>query len=178
MDRYLAYTQVGDEHGAEITGLYGRVPEIASLVELEENATESGLNLDRARRWLDDNGLGGYEPARRSDGTWQLVLPAKAFGRTSEKKGVPLTKLGSFLLLGSDLIHLWCTDEKLRHDVLLRRMDDYLAHRSRVDAGDVEVRLARLIRQLALPPIDPPALRSMAGNAGLSGLSAQLARIS
>ena len=58
-------------------------------------------------------GLSGYEPERRDDGTWQIILPTKAFGKTSENKGLPLTKLGSFIILGSDLIHVWCPDREL-----------------------------------------------------------------
>ena len=79
---YVVYTQIGDEHDEEITGLYGHAPEIAALMELEENATEGGLNLPRARKTLAGNGLGAYEPVQRADGTWQVVVPPTAFRRT------------------------------------------------------------------------------------------------
>ncbi len=101
-----------------------------------------------------------------------------ADGVPPDAKGLALTKLGSFIVLGSDIVHVWCADEKLRHDVLLRRMDDYLSHRARISATDVQTRLTRLTCQLDLPPIDPQALRRMAANADLRGLSAQLSRIS
>jgi hypothetical protein len=171
--RYVVYTQIGDEQDAEITAMYERSPEISSLLEIEQDATEGGLNLARARRWLADNDLGEYEPARRADGTWQIVLPAAAFG----ENGVSVAKLGSFILLGSDIIHVWCPDETLRHQALLKRMDDYLAPRARVDATDVEDRLSRLTRQLELSPIDIPSLRHIAVNAGREGLAAQLSRL-
>jgi hypothetical protein len=177
-DRYVAYTQIGEEDDAEITALYAGTPEVASLLELEENASEGGLNLSYARKWLAKRGLGDFEPRRRPDGTWQLVLPAGAFGRTGGENGLSAFRVGSFIVLGSDLIHVWCPDEKLRTDVLLKRMDAFLAQRSRVSASDVEVLLSRLIRQLQLGPIDIPALSHMAVNAGLHGLAAQISEFS
>ncbi|GAA4619438.1 hypothetical protein GCM10023195_87880 [Actinoallomurus liliacearum] len=177
-DRYVAYTQIGEEDDAEITSLYAGTPEVASLLELEENASDGGLNLSYARKWLAKRGLGEFEPKRRADGTWQVVLPAKAFGRAGGENGLSAFKVGSFIVLGSDLIHVWCPDEKLRTDVLLKRMDAFLAQRSRVSAPDVEALLSRLTRQLQLVPIDLPTLRSMAANASLHGLAAQLSEFS
>ncbi|GAA0366073.1 hypothetical protein NE235_02490 [Actinoallomurus spadix] len=173
-DRYVAYTQIGEEDDAEITALYGSTPEVASLLELGENASEGGLDLAYARKWLAKRGLGEFEPKRRADGTWQLVLPATAFGRAGGENGLSVFKVGSFIVLGSDLIHVWCPDEKLRTDVLLKRMDAFVSQRSRVGASDVEALLSRLTRQLQLGPIDLPGLRHMAANAGLHGLAAQL----
>jgi hypothetical protein len=178
-DRHVVYTQIDDEDDPEITALYAGTPEAASLVELEENASDGGLNLSRAQEWLAKTGLGEFEPSRRADGTWQLVLPTRAFGRTAEKNdGLWATKVGSFVVLGSDLIHIWCPDEKLRTDVLLRRMDRFLAHRSRISASDVKVQLSRFTRQLQLGPIDIPTLRHMAAGADLHGLAAQLSELS
>jgi hypothetical protein len=57
-------------------------------------------------------------------------------------------------------------------------MDAFLAHRSNISTSDVEVLLCRLTRQLQLGPIDLPALRHMAANAGFHGLAAQLSEFS
>lgn len=175
-DRYIAYTQISNEDDTEITALYG--PEIGHLLEIEETATNNGLDLTRARKWLTDNKLSEYEPARRTDGTWQITLPAQAFTRTGEKNGLPATRLGSFIVLGSDIIHIWCNDERLRNDVLLKRMDAYLTHRPRINTPDIDAQLTRLTRQLSLNLIDPPTLHHMAQNAGMSTLAAQLSRLS
>jgi hypothetical protein len=172
--RYLAYTQRGDDNDAEITKLCERTPEITSLLETEQHAVQDGIDRTRVRQRLAKMRLDRYEPERRADGVWQIVLPASAFG----KNGLSVTKVGSFIVNGNDVIQVWSPDTTLRHRALFERIDNYLTARARVSPEDLEGRLRQITHQLRLDPIDLPTLGHMARNAGRKGLAAQLNRLS
>ncbi len=88
-----------------------------------------------------------------------------------------MSKLGSFVVLGNDFFHVWCTDTRVRRRALLERADAYLSARRQVDAAVAGVRLGLIARQLELGTIDLPTLRTMATKAGKRDLAAQLARL-
>jgi hypothetical protein len=172
--RYLAYTQVGETDDTEITELCERSPAITSLLENEHNANPDGPDRKRLRQWLTERDLTTYEPAKRADGTWQLTLPATAFGR----QGLSISQAGSFAVFGSGVLHLWTTDKTVRHRALLERVDNILSSRTRIDTDDFYDRITQISRQLDLGHIDVPTLRHLATNAGRESLATQLDRLS
>ena len=117
--------------------------------------------------------LPSYEPAKRADGTWQLMLPGATFGRL----GLSINQVGSFAIFGSRILRLWTTDKTVRHWALLERVDNILGSRTRMEADDFHERLTQMSRQLDLGHIDVPTLRHLATNAGRTSLAAQLDRL-
>jgi hypothetical protein len=171
--RLLAYTQAGESADHDITALCEQAPEIGSAVDEADRSSRSGF-YERSSQWLEKKGLGAYPPVQRSDGTWRVTLPGAAFGGEGQLR---ISKIGSFVVLGSDILHVWCVDEKVRRRTLLERIDAYLGSRARIDRGDVEARLSQISRQLELGAIDLPDLRRMAIDAGRTGLATQLGRL-
>lgn len=172
--RYLAYTQIGDEDDEEITRLCEQTTEIASLLENEQRGVEDGINMPSVRQRLAKMNLDRYVPERRPDGTWEIVLPTSAFGGN----GLSISKVGSFIVHGHDVIRVWSPDANLRHRALFERVDNYLTSRARVGADDVENQIRQITHQLRLDPVDLRSLGHMARNAGRKGLAAQLRRLS
>jgi hypothetical protein len=168
--RLFAYTQTGSAADLDITDLYERTPEIGSVVETEETSARPALR-DKADNWLERRGIRGHELIELDGGAWRAVLPASGFG---EDTGLLLSKVGSFVLLGNDILHIWCLDEQVRCQALLQRADAYLSVRGRPDHDGVQVRVAQMARQLELGPVGLPDLHHMAVNAGKTGLAAQL----
>jgi hypothetical protein len=173
--RYLAYTQAGDEADADIGEICERTPEIRSALETAERDSRARTDgTARAAAWLADRGLGRHRPELTPDGMWRITLPGSAF---DGKGPVPMSKLGSFVILGGDFFHVWCTDQRVRRRALLERADAYLSARRRVDPAVAGARLGQIAQQLELGTIDLPALRTMAAREGKRDLAAQLARL-
>jgi hypothetical protein len=171
---YLAYTQTGAEADADIGALCETTAEIAGLLETEERLARSGGEDDRVSEWLRKRDLDGRRPVRLADGTLRVTFPAAAFGAD---KALSLSKLGSYVVLGTGFFHVWCADEGVRRRALLARIDAYLAARVRAERADIEERIAQIARQLELGPIDVPQLRRMAAQAGNRGLAGELGRL-
>lgn len=173
--RYLAYTQAADEADADIGDICQRTPEIGSVLDTAERDSRARPDeLTRATAWLADRGLGRYRPEQTPDGMWRITLPSSAFDGRGQ---VPMSKLGSFVILGGDFFHVWCTDRRVRRRALLERADAYLSARRRVDPAVAGVRLGQIAQQLELGTIDLPTLRTMAARDGKRDLAAHLARL-
>ena len=169
--RLLAYTQAGRAQRTWISpaSASGR-PEIASVAEAEELGAREGV-FDKARKWLERRGMNVYQLSQREGGQWQAALPASGFGG---KAGLPLSKVGSFIVLNDDVLRLWCADEQVRRQALLERADAYLGARWRLDHDEAQARIAQIARQLDLGSVGLPELHRMAINAGKNGLAEQL----
>ncbi len=168
--RLFAYTQTGSRADRDITDLCEQTPEIGSVVETEELSAQNGF-YDKANNWLERRGISGYRLVQLDGGAWRAVVLASGFGG---KTGLPLSKVGSFVLLNTDILHVWCADERVRYQALLERADAYLSARGRPDRDDVQTRVAQIARQLELGPVRLEDLRHMAVHAGKSGLATQL----
>jgi hypothetical protein len=173
--RYLVYTQAGEEPDPYLGDLCEQTADIADLLETEDRVASRKLDEKRIGAWLAKRDLDRCRPTQTSDGMWRVTVPGSAF----DGKGTPLSlsKIGSFVLLGNDFFHLWCSDTRVRQRALLERTDSYLGARSRIDPTVAGERIAHIARQLDLGMIDLPELRSMAAKAGKRGLAAQLARL-
>jgi hypothetical protein len=172
--RYLAYTQTGEEPDPHIGDLCEQTDDIMSLLETEERFGQRNLDEKRIGAWLAKRNLDHYRPTQTSEGMWRVTLPGSVFDGTGT---LSLSKIGSFVLLGNDFFHLWCSDARARQRALLERADAYLGARSRVDPVIAGERIALIARQLNLGTTGLPDLRTMAAKAGKRGLAAQLARI-
>jgi hypothetical protein len=124
--------------------------------------------------WLAKRGLDGYRPARTSDDMWRVTFHGSVFDGAGM---LPISKLGSFVVLGSDFFHVWCADTQVRRRGLLERADAYFSARRRIDSVIAGEQIAQIARQLEVGTIDLPALRAMAARAGKRDLAAQLARL-
>ena len=172
--RLLAYTQAGGGTAdLDISGICEQIPEIACVAEAEELGAREGV-LDKARMWLERKGVNVYQLSQREGGQWQAALPASGFGGKAE---LPLSKVGSFIVLNNDVLRLWCADEQVRRQALLERADAYLGARSRLDHDEAQARIAQIARQLDLGSVGLPELHRMAVQAGKPSLAAQLASL-
>ncbi|WP_067461377.1 hypothetical protein [Actinomadura macra] len=163
--RYLAYTQAADTLDADVTAICEHSPEIAGVVEAEEADARGGRDERRVREWLRKRGLEESRLVRSEDGMLRVSLPAARFDG-DRGDGLPLSRLGTFTVLGSDFCYVWCPDEGLRRRALLDRAGAYVGSRTRPDAGDVAARLASFGAQLGLGRVDTAAVRRMAAQAG------------
>lgn len=140
--------------------------------ELEDGRT--GPDETRARAWLGGRGLTSVRPHQTGHGTLQVSLPPEAFDGDGR---VPLAKVGSYVLLGSGFLRIWCASEDVRHRALLERIGASLAYRAQPVAADVQAQVGRFARQLDLGTIDLATLSQMATDADHRSLAAQLARL-
>jgi hypothetical protein len=172
--RYLAYSQAGDVPDPDLSDLCERSTEILSVLGSEELQSRPDYQKTRMTNWLKQKDLEQHTPIRLDHGAWEVVLPATAF----EPDGpVPLNKLGSFVVLNTDLMYIRCEDEEIRKRALLTRMDSYLTARFRVDADEAVTRIGRIARQLGLPQQDLEGMRRMAVDAGRTHLASRLAEV-
>jgi hypothetical protein len=171
--RLLAYTQAGDGADPYISELCEKTPEIDSVIETEDSSSRSGF-YEKASQWLERAELGKHSPVLLDDGTWRVTLPGSSFGGEGPLR---ISKIGSFVVLGNDILYVWCNDEKARRRGLLERINAYLGSRARIDRDDVEARISQIARQLKLGAIHVPELHRMAVAAGRTGLAAQLGRL-
>jgi hypothetical protein len=170
----LAYSQVGSEPDRDLTAVVERADHVLAAIATEEREAEHREASRRAAEtWVDRQGLGAHRPQRRPDGTYSVSLPASAYG----PDGIPLTRVGSYTVRGSDFFHLWCQDENLRKRALLARLDLRLGAGRRVTRADTEAHVDRLARQLDLPVPDLRLLRRGAERTGHKALATQLARL-
>jgi len=171
---YLAYTQAADEADPEWSAVCSTVPEIGGVVENENLAgRENGGEEDAARKWVSRRFSGRFDLVQREDGLLHATLPAGAFTGSGES-GVPLSKLGSFVMMNTWFFRMWCDDVPLRRRALLERADSYLGARTRIDPADAARRLERFGRQLGFGPLPLGELRELARKAGKRALAAQL----
>lgn len=169
---YLAYTQAADEADAEWSAVCSAVPEIAGVMENEELAGRAGRDggqENAARNWVSRRFSGPFDLVRW-EGLLHATLPASAFTGS----GVPLSKLGSFVMVNTWFFRIWCDDATLRTQALLDRADSYLAARTKIDPADAAGRLERFGRQLGFGSLAPAELRELAHKAGKRALAAQL----
>ena len=124
--------------------------------------------------WLRNRGLDRHQPVRLKDGTWRITLPGSSFDADS---ALSIAKIGSFVVLGNDVLCVWCADESVRRESLLDRLDSYLNARVNNDQADIDKRIARIARQLELGVLDASGLRKMAVDAGRRSLVQQLDRL-
>jgi hypothetical protein len=184
---HRAYTQVasaGDDHWSAACST---TPEITALTENEDSEDRQD-HEDAARRWVSARFAGRFE-LDQQDMLLQATLPADAFTRPDRVPdtgsgsgpgpgpGIPLSRLGSFVMMNTWFFRLWCDDSALRHQALLARADAYLGSRTRTSAADAMERLIQFGRQLGLAAMSAGELRALAENAGLGTLAAQLDRL-
>lgn len=167
--RYLAYSQVRDEADPHLTSICEQTSEIVSACEHESSPNESS-ERDRIAQWLLKRNLGRSRPTRNAEGTWQVTLPASAFGRD---RALGLSQLGSYVMLGSVFFHAWCVDEPTRRHALVKRVDEY-SRRQPCVSEDTLKKVERISRQLQLGTVDLPTLRRWAEEAGRSQLAVKL----
>lgn len=173
--RWLAYSQADDTADDHMTSLVQQAPSIVSALENEEiTAARFGDDESRAIDWLRKKNLERHRPVRLDNGAWQVVLPAAAFlGRDQLSTSI----VGSFIVQGNSLCHVWCTDENVRRNTMLERMDSYVSAHTRLDRANLEQRLAAVARQLDLGSTSVSELRQLADQAGRPGLASRLRRL-
>jgi hypothetical protein len=80
-------------------------------------------------------------------------------------------------MMNTWFFQLWCDDDAVRYRALLKRADDYLGSRTRIDVYDATAWLERLGRQLGFGPLSPGELRTLAETAGMHALAAQVDKL-
>jgi hypothetical protein len=165
--RHLVYSQAADVADPDLGALCETTPEITGVLESDARAAGPEQTEARITGWLAKQGLGDCPPIRTAQGGWRVVLPAKAF---QPEGPVPLAKMGSFAVLGTDLVHIWCVDRSARVRAFLDRLDAYLGRRTRGDADQVKSRVARIVHQFSLGDLGLAEIRVLAGQAGLGRL--------
>ncbi|MDT8913396.1 hypothetical protein [Amycolatopsis sp. PS_44_ISF1] len=170
--RYLAYSQASDEHDPELSALCQRRAEIAGVIENEIQDDSADWRAERASEWLRRQDLEGHRAQLLADGTWRVRLPPEAFAPNGP---VALDKLGSFTVLKTDLLHIWCEDESTRELAHLERVGGCFGNRGRLPGGEIESRISRLARQLQVKQDTVPATQNLASERGRERLATQLA---
>jgi hypothetical protein len=171
--RLFAYTQAAETADRDISGLCEQIPEISGVLENEERASGHGFR-EKAANWLAKQGLNACRPEQLADGTWRATLPGISFGAGA---ALSITKVGSFVTLNRDILHLWCNDIRVRRQVLVERIDMNLSRRARPDQTEVQALITKIARQLDLGDIDLAALQQLAADAGKTSLAAQLSSL-
>ncbi|MFI1204018.1 hypothetical protein ACH4VR_32065 [Streptomyces sp. NPDC020883] len=172
----LVYGQAGagNAHDPELSELCARTPELTHALDNEEKEDEADERVQQAaRNFLREHEFTSIAPEQDDDGTWSVSLPATAFG----DNGLPVTRIGSYRMVGSRFFRVWCPAETPRKRALLDRLDQRLGSRRHVTRQEAEELIARLARQLDLNVPDVSRLRGGAKKTGLSGLETQLARL-
>ncbi|MFD7071749.1 hypothetical protein ACFV97_31470 [Streptomyces sp. NPDC059913] len=172
----LVYGQAGAglAHDPELSELCARAPELTHTLDNEEKEDEAGDRIRRAaQNWLRKQEFTSVAPEQDDDGAWSVSLPAAAFG----DNGLPVSRIGTYRMVGSRFFRVWCPAETPRKRALLDRLDQRLGSRRQVTRREAEDLIARLSRQLDLEIPDLSTLRGGAEKTGLSGLAAQLARL-
>ncbi|GAU69158.1 hypothetical protein SSP35_10_01940 [Streptomyces sp. NBRC 110611] len=172
----LVYGQAGagSAHDPELSELCARTPELTHALDNEEKEDEADERVQRAaRNFLREHEFTSVAPEQDDDGTWSVSLPATAFG----DNGLPVTRIGSYRMVGSRFFRVWCPAETPRKRALLDRLDQRLGSRRHITRQEAEELIARLARQLDLDVPDVSRLRGGAKKTGLSGLEAQLSRL-
>jgi hypothetical protein len=176
---HRAYTQVANAGDDNWSAVCSGAPEITALTENEDSEDRQD-HEDAARRWVSTRFAGRFELGQQ-DMLLQATLPADAFTRPDADSGagpgIPLSRLGSFVMMNTWFFRLWCDDSTLRHQALLARADAYLGSRTLTSAADATERLTQFGRQLGLAAMPVGELRALAENAGLGTLAAQLNRL-
>ncbi|MGH3241036.1 MAG: hypothetical protein ACRDNL_11705 [Spirillospora sp.] len=173
--RHLVYTQAAGAVDEDITGIYERSPDLGQVIENEEAVARDGRDETRAREWLRKRGQDRLRPVRRPNGTLRVTFPPSCF---DAKGPVPLSKLGSFVVLGNDFFHVWCDDERVRRRALLERVGFFLGARTSIRRSDLGARVARVGRQVGLGEVGLAELRAMAVRAGMRDLVSLLDEVS
>ena len=173
--RYLAYSQAGNQADADLSALCERTAGITGVLENEELAGSgfSGSGAERAKDWLERQGVDGHSVVLLDSGMVRATLPGRCFGGAGP---LSLSKVGSFVMLGGDFFHVWCGDERVRRAALVERVDTYLSSAG-VDRLSAEGLVGRIGRQLDLGEVDLVRLYRIAVQAGRSGLAAHLERL-
>lgn len=169
--RYLAYSQVADESDLHLTAICEHTREIVSACEHEWSPDEAA-ERDRITKWLARRDLGRSRPTRTAARTWQVTLPASAFGGD---RALGLSQLGSYVVLGNLFFHAWCLDEPTRRSALVERVNAYFGARSNVVEDALVKWVEQMSRQLELGTVDLSTLRRWAADAGRTQLARQLA---
>jgi hypothetical protein len=125
--RYLPYSQAGTTVNDELTPSILASP-VPALFETEVEYGRTEKAESEVLVWPLKRGFTGVTPTRTEHGTWEVSLPASAFG--SGKNQLPLSKLGSWEVLDGGLLRLWCLDEGARRRALVQRINDYLHYRA------------------------------------------------
>jgi hypothetical protein len=174
--RYLAYSQADDQADTELSALCERTAGVTGVLENEELSGSgfSGSGAERAKDWLERQGVDGYSVVRLDSGMVRATLPGRCFGGAGP---LSLSKVGSFVMLGGDFFHVWCGDERVRRAALVERVDAYLSSAIWVDRLGAEGLVGRIGRQLDLGEVDLVRLCRIAVQVGRSGLAAHLERL-
>lgn len=172
--QYLAHSQVGDGADEHLEPMVLASP-IPGLLETEVEVGRAGQDEKQVREWLRQRDLGRSRPTRTRHDTWQVDLPPASFGGDG---GLRLAKVGSYAMLGTGFLRLWCDSVDVRRRALLDRIDSYLGYRAQAARAEVEVQVDRIARQLELGDVDLGALAGWATSAGNRSLGAQLRRLS
>jgi hypothetical protein len=168
--RHLVYSQAADVADPELGVLCETTPEITGVLESDARTVSPEHTEARITGWLAKQGIEDCPPVRTPQGGWRVVLPAGSFRPAGP---VPLAKLGSFAVLGTDLVHIWCVDRSARVRAFLERLDTYLGRSVRGDAD----RVARIAHQFSLGDPGFAEIRDLAAEAGLTRLADRLGRI-
>ncbi|MGW3995175.1 hypothetical protein ACWEF6_16940 [Amycolatopsis sp. NPDC004772] len=173
--RQLVYTQASDVADPELGALCESTPEILGVLESDARAVSAEQTEARIKAWLTGKGIADHPPTRTAQGGWRVTLPAKSFQPDGP---VPLAKMGSFAVLGTDLVHLWCADRGARERAFLERLDAYLGRAVRGDVEQVKSRVTRIVRQFSLGDLGLGEIRDLAVRAGSRRLADRLAALS
>lgn len=172
--RYLAYSQASSDADLELSELVERSPEIVAVLEAEMAGIRHDDERERVRGWLRKQGLGEVPLDQVSaDDPLRVRLPANRFGGN----GLPLNRVGSFVVQANSLFRLWCDDVAVRRLALLGRVDAILSRSSTVDRAFLVERVARIARQLDLGTVSLAELRDLAAANRRTALAAQLNRL-
>jgi hypothetical protein len=175
--RHLAYTQVADTADEEWSAVCSAAPDITAVAENEHREDQQG-HEDTVRQWVSARFAGRFRLEQR-DTLLQATLPADAFTRSDSDpdSGIALSRLGSFVMINTWFFRLWCEDDTLRYQALLKRADGYLGSRTRANADDTMAHLEQFGRQLGLGPMSADELRALAENAGMHALAARFHKL-
>jgi hypothetical protein len=173
--RYLPFSQASEDEQAD-TDLEPMVQasQAPGLLETEVESGRTGQDEKLAREWLRNRDLDRWQPTPTDHGTWEVHLPPGCFGADAD---LPLSRVGSYVMLGTGFLRIRCDSDEVRRRALVGRMDAYLGYRSRPDRADVEAMVDRIAHQLDLGAVSLTTLARWVESDGNRTLATQLSRL-
>jgi hypothetical protein len=101
---YYVYTGIRDFRDLYFERIINNTPAIKGAFSLEKDLEPSRI----WNEWLSERKISGVIPLERSDGTWQITLPASVF--TDSQSSFSTDRIGDYEVRRGYFMQIWCDD--------------------------------------------------------------------
>jgi len=159
---YLVYTGIRDLRDTYFEHIINNSQTVYAALRGEKVWTP----YDLWREWLDEKGITDVFPLERSDGTWQVSLPASVFEGPQAK--FTTIRIGDYDLKIGYFMQIWCDDKTLRRKAALDRTLRMVKNQQQyIRRQTVQERLHLLVRQLQTSELTFADLQQRAMETGM-----------